>query len=441
VQIANAWPFIALIALGTSSVLAQENGPAGWLACRPEADPHCTASKAIVLPQVREKPELTSAPTCSEGTPSTSRLLDELLARSANAAAARIATELPKGCQAVTDEGSGGKVAGVTCAGAPKRSSCASVCVIAARPPDFDYAYVRVCMQGHLLQSVTMKGLVPKLSPGPLQNWCMWDAKTSSAVPYASVSQFRTKLSEDGTRFAACAIGSNWSDSEPRSFSMQTLLTQQPLPAPQGAGETLAYHALAAAPLAAATIAQHPSPAPPPAPAVAAQQAAPAAAAQQAAPSDAQLIASAMAAAPRQLAQAATIVAMSDTGEMRTLRAGTNGFTCMPDDPSTPGPDPMCADANAMEWLQAYLTHTAPPAGKIGFIYMLAGGSDASNTDPYARRPAANHHWIKTGPHVMIVGADARFYDQYPKTADPDTSAPYVMWAGTPYEHLMAPAR
>jgi hypothetical protein len=72
---------------------------------------------------------------------------------------------------------------------------------------------------------------------------------------------------------------------------------------------------------------------------------------------------------------------------------------------------------------------------------MLAGGTDASNTDPYASKPTANNHWIKTGPHIMVVGADASFYEAYPKNADPDTSVPYVMWAGTPYQHLMAPVR
>ncbi len=41
----------------------------------------------------------------------------------------------------------------------------------------------------------------------------------------------------------------------------------------------------------------------------------------------------------------------------------------------------------------------------------------------------------------MIVGADPSFYDLYLKSADPDTSGPYVMWAGTPYQHLMAPVR
>lgn len=159
------------------------------------------------------------------------------------------------------------------------------------------------------------------------------------------------------------------------------------------------------------------------------------------APTDAQLIASAMKAAPASVARGATIVVQEADGKMRTLRKGTNGFTCMPDNPTTPGPDPMCMDANAMEWAHAWMSHQTPPAGKVGFMYMLAGGTDASNTDPYALKPAPDNHWVKTGPHVMIVGADASFYDAYPKNPDPDTSQPYVMWAGTPYQHLMAPVR
>jgi hypothetical protein len=160
-----------------------------------------------------------------------------------------------------------------------------------------------------------------------------------------------------------------------------------------------------------------------------------------AAPSDDELIASAMAAAPASIGKNATIVAMDEKGAMRTVRKGTNGWTCMPDSPATPGPDPMCMDANAMVWAQAWMEHKTPPAGKVGLMYMLSGGTDASNTDPYATKPGPDNHWIKTGPHVMVVGADASFYDQYPKSADPDTSAPYIMWAGTPYQHLMAPVK
>ena len=69
---------------------------------------------------------------------------------------------------------------------------------------------------------------------------------------------------------------------------------------------------------------------------------------------------------------------MGADGKMRTIRKGTNGFTCMPDNPATPGPDPMCMDANAMEWVHAWVAHKAPPAGKVGLMYMLEGGTDAS---------------------------------------------------------------
>jgi hypothetical protein len=156
---------------------------------------------------------------------------------------------------------------------------------------------------------------------------------------------------------------------------------------------------------------------------------------------DKKMIRSAMSAAPKKVSEGATIVAMDANGKMRTLREGKNGFTCMPDNPATPGPDPMCMDKVAFEWAGAWIGHKPPASGKIGFMYMLAGGTDASNTDPYATKPSAANHWVKTGSHVMIVGADASFYDMYPKSADPDTSVPYVMWMGTPYEHLMIPIK
>jgi len=113
----------------------------------------------------------------------------------------------------------------------------------------------------------------------------------------------------------------------------------------------------------------------------------------------------------------------------------------MADNPTTPGPDPMCMDKPALEWGGAWMGHKDPPAGKVGLMYMLEGGTDASNTDPYATAPTASNHWVQTGPHVMIVGADAAFYDGYPKAPDPDTAVPYVMWAGTPYQHLMVPVK
>jgi len=148
-------------------------------------------------------------------------------------------------------------------------------------------------------------------------------------------------------------------------------------------------------------------------------------------------IASAMAAAPAVIAQDATIIQAAADGSMTTLRAGNNGWTCMPDNPKTPGHDPMCMDANALKWAEAWMAKKTPPADNVGLMYMLAGGSDASNMDPYGEKPA-DGKWVETGPHVMIVGSDS-LNKIYPATAAPDTKKPYVMFGGTPYAHMMIP--
>jgi hypothetical protein len=149
--------------------------------------------------------------------------------------------------------------------------------------------------------------------------------------------------------------------------------------------------------------------------------------------SDSDYVAKIMSAAPASVVKGATIVQMQKGGTMRTLQTGANGFTCM----IAGANDAMCADSNAMEWARAWMTHSAPP-DKVGFVYMLAGDNGASNTDPYATAPAADNHWVKTGPHVMIVGPSAKTMG-YPMTPDADPTKPYVMWARTPYAHLMIP--
>jgi hypothetical protein len=153
---------------------------------------------------------------------------------------------------------------------------------------------------------------------------------------------------------------------------------------------------------------------------------------------DAEMIKNAESAAPPAVGSGATIYAPQADGSMKTLREGKNGFWCMPNDPNTPGDDPMCGDANSMEWAMAWMSKKDPPKGKVGLIYMLAGGSDASNTDPFATAPTEANNWVKTGRHIMIMNA-MDMMAGYPADAKPDTSKPYVMWSGTPYQHLMVP--
>jgi hypothetical protein len=139
-------------------------------------------------------------------------------------------------------------------------------------------------------------------------------------------------------------------------------------------------------------------------------------------------------AAPPQVVAEATIIRL-DNGKMATLKKGTNEWTCM-----IANEVPMCADPNAMEWADAWQSH-GPPTSKTGFIYMLAGDTGASNTDPWATKQTPDNHWIQTGSHVMIVGAAAATMEGYPRTPDPDPTKPYVMWPGSPYEHLMIPVK
>jgi hypothetical protein len=153
---------------------------------------------------------------------------------------------------------------------------------------------------------------------------------------------------------------------------------------------------------------------------------------------DAAMIKSAEAAAPASVSSGATIYAWGEDGGMRTLREGTNGYWCMPDEPR-PGDNSMCGDANAMEWLMAIAGKKEPPKGKIGLVYMLAGvDMQASNLDPYAPAPANESEYVKTGPHIMILNAMDQLQG-YPGGVNPDTTKPYVMFPDTPYAHIMYP--
>jgi hypothetical protein len=127
-----------------------------------------------------------------------------------------------------------------------------------------------------------------------------------------------------------------------------------------------------------------------------------------------------------------------DIPSMKVLKQGTNGWTCIPDGLS-PGVDPMCLDKNGMDWANAWMNKKDPPKDKMAIGYMLMGGSDASNTDPFADKPAPGGKWVDTGPHLMVLNIGDHFTG-YPTTSA-NTKVPYVMFPGTPYAHLMIPIK
>ncbi|HEX2108596.1 MAG TPA: hypothetical protein VHF70_04875 [Rubrobacteraceae bacterium] len=150
-------------------------------------------------------------------------------------------------------------------------------------------------------------------------------------------------------------------------------------------------------------------------------------------------IQSAMSAGPKEIAQDARIVDYpKEAGQpLVELREGTNEWTCFPDWEATPGEDPQCLDEMWMRWFEAISAGTDPNTTAPGMAYMLQGGSDASNTDPFAMEPEEGEEWVSSPPHVMLIvpgelgGGHA--------AADHHSGGPWVMYAGTPYEHLMVP--
>jgi hypothetical protein len=147
----------------------------------------------------------------------------------------------------------------------------------------------------------------------------------------------------------------------------------------------------------------------------------------------------AMSAAPRAIASGATLMewGATPTAQPVQLRAGTNGWTCFVDNPGTPGDDPMCFDAAFGAWATAWMGHKTPNITSFGVAYMLQGGTDASNTDPFKMAPDSGHAWVDTGPHVMVVVPNVQHLRSI--STDPGNGGPYVMWGGTPYAHVMVP--
>ena len=97
----------------------------------------------------------------------------------------------------------------------------------------------------------------------------------------------------------------------------------------------------------------------------------------------------------------------------------------------------MCFDKMWMQWFDAISTATDPNIKQPGIAYMLQGGSDASNTDPFAMKPKEGEQWLSAPPHVMLIVPGK--LDTALLSTDHHTGEPWVMYAGTPYEHVMIP--
>lgn len=155
---------------------------------------------------------------------------------------------------------------------------------------------------------------------------------------------------------------------------------------------------------------------------------------------DQEKIASAMSAAPPEMAVQSTILdwPAGPDEDFRVLREGNGPWTCLPDNPATPNEiDQMCVDQEWMNWIGAFVGGTEPPTEGLGLSYMLNTVWAVSNDEPGHTGPTADNSWVSGRSHLMIIVPDPALLEAFP--TDPATGGAYVMWKGTPYAHLMVP--
>ncbi len=143
-------------------------------------------------------------------------------------------------------------------------------------------------------------------------------------------------------------------------------------------------------------------------------------------------IQSAISAGPASLTKHATITGWDG----KELRAGTNGWTCLPDIPDNGGNDPWCVDASWLNLLDALMNGKAPSYDKVGIGYMLAGDAPISNITPAGKKEDGD--WVEgLKAHLMILVPDHAMFDNI--STDPNNGGPWIMWPGTKFAHIMIP--
>jgi hypothetical protein len=70
---------------------------------------------------------------------------------------------------------------------------------------------------------------------------------------------------------------------------------------------------------------------------------------------------------------------------------------------------------------------------------MLQGGSVADNNDPSLTEPPTGQEWQNGAPHIMI--ASPKPLDPVLFSKDMHSGGPWIMFGGTPREHLMVPVQ
>jgi hypothetical protein len=137
--------------------------------------------------------------------------------------------------------------------------------------------------------------------------------------------------------------------------------------------------------------------------------------------SDEEKIASALQGGPKFVTQNATVLdyPTSPGGEFRVLRAGKNGWTCLPGPPAGAHDEPGCFDQVFLQFIRDSIAGRTPNVQSVGISYMY-GGFWVPNKS-HAMGSGDEFH---VGPHIMIVGLDQKMLQTL--NQDGSNGEPYV---------------
>jgi hypothetical protein len=138
--------------------------------------------------------------------------------------------------------------------------------------------------------------------------------------------------------------------------------------------------------------------------------------------------------APARISEKAAIVRMEPKGKVTTLRPGNNGFTCtlIPDESHAP----FCGDRKALQWILAAMSEQPRPPATGGIAYMAKGGLHYETPQgKIVMHPSSQTKTAKEPPHWMLLTPMNPATTGIP--SHPNAGGTYIMFAGTPYAHLM----
>jgi len=137
--------------------------------------------------------------------------------------------------------------------------------------------------------------------------------------------------------------------------------------------------------------------------------------------SDAEKITSALQAGPKFVTQNATVLdyPTSPSSEFRVLRAGTNGWTCLPGFPGTTHDEPGCFDQVFLQFFKDSMAGRTPNVKSVGISYMCGG-----KWIPNKSHAIGSGSEFQVGPHIMIIGLDQKTMQTF--NQDGSKGEPYV---------------